>query len=98
MDSTTVSSVITTLFFSEFQKSVTRIASLKLSRLHVLGRDKIPLTLFVISAGCLNAIIIVMYSGNAIAERPKISTTIAVQFVFFFIISSFIITAPPSYQ
>ena len=96
-ESATVTTVIIRLFFSEFQKSVTRIASLKLSRLQVFGSDRIPLTLFVISDGCLNAMTSVMYSGKTIAESPKISTTIAVQFVFF-VIPSFIIAAPPSYR
>ena len=56
MDKPTVITEITKLFFRECQKSVTSMASLKLSRLHVLGRDKIPLMLVVISDGCLNAI------------------------------------------
>ena len=60
MESPTVRTEIIRLFFKEFQKSVTRIASLKLSRLQLEGRDKIPEILFVISLGCLNAIIIVI--------------------------------------
>ena len=59
MDSPTATKVIKRLFFKERQKSVTSMASLKLSRLHVLGSDKIPLILLVISEGCLNAITMV---------------------------------------
>ena len=94
MDSPTATKVIKRLFFKERQKSVTSMASLKLLRLQDLGRDKIPLMLFVISEGCLNAITIVKYSGKIIVESPSINKTIATLFVcvsaFFFVIA-----APP---
>ena len=90
MDNTTEITVISRLFLKEFQKSVTFIASLKFSKLHAFGSDKIPLILFVISEGCLNAIVIVIYNGNAIADNPRIKKIITGQFAF-----SFIIAAPP---
>ena len=39
-------------------------------KLHDLGSDRMPAMLFVISEGCLKAITIVMYSGNATVIRP----------------------------
>ena len=60
MGSTTVGTEISKLFLREFQKSVTFIASLKLLRLKLSGKDKIPEMLLVISLGCLNAITIVI--------------------------------------
>ncbi len=94
MESTTVSTEITILLRREFQKSVTSIASLKLLRLHALGNDKMPLMLFVISEGCLNAMTIVIYSGKMIVERPSIKSTIAVLFGLTAVVV-FFITAPP---
>ena len=60
MEITTVSTVIRILLNKECQKSVTLMASAKLERLQLLGRERIPLILFVISDGCLNAITIVI--------------------------------------
>ncbi len=59
---------ISRLFCRECQKSVTLMASRKLSRLQVLGRDRMPLMLLVISEGCLKAITMVMYSGNTMVD------------------------------
>ena len=94
MDNTTVNTEISKLFLKERQKSVTSIASLKLSRLQVLGRDKIPLMLFVISEGCLKAMITVIYSGKIIVERPRINSTMTVLFALTAVVV-FFITAPP---
>ena len=94
MDSPTVSTEIRRLFPRERQKFVTSIASRKLSRLQVLGRDRIPLMLLVISEGCLKAITMVKYSGNAMVERPRISSTSTSLLVFPTVEVCFI-TAPP---
>ena len=97
IDRPTAIKVISKLLPKERQKSVTSIASLKLFRLHDCGKDKMPLMLFVISEGCLNAITIVKYSGKIIVESPSINKTIATLFVcilaFFFVIA-----APPSFR
>ena len=94
IDRTTVVTEIRRLFRRERQKSVTSIASLKLLRLQVLGRDKRPLMLFVISEGCLNAMIIVIYSGKIIVERPRINSTMTVLLALTALVV-FFITAPP---
>ncbi len=94
MERPTVSPEISRLFFKEFQKSVTSIASLKFCRLHTLGSDRIPLMLLVISEGCLNAITTVIYRGKIIVESPRISSTKTVLFDFPTVDVCFI-TAPP---
>ena len=94
MDKHTAARVISKLLLRERQKSVTSIASLKLLRLHELGKDKIPLMLFVISEGCLNAITIVRYNGKMIVESPRVNKTIATLFVCVFALF-FVIAVPP---
>ena len=82
------------LFPREFQKSVTLIASLKLSRLQLDGNASAPATSFVISLGFLNAIITAIYSGKNTVTVPKIRIAVKIRFTFPVF---FIITAPPSY-
>ena len=88
----TVTNVMKRLLPREFQKSVTRIASRKFSRLQELGSDKIPEILLVISDGCLNAMTTVRYNGNAMVISPNTKKIMAGLFVFVF---APIITAPP---
>ena len=91
--------VIRILFPREFQKSVTSIASAKLEKLQDAGSPRAPAMSLVISEGCLNAMMIVIYSGKKIVRQPMISKIVTSQLVcavclFPFL---FIITAPPSY-
>ena len=96
IQSTTVLMVTRRLFPRERQKSVSSMACAKLLRDHCSGRERIPEMLFVISVGCLKAITIVIYSGNATVIRPMHRRIVTGQFTLDFIFS-YIITVPPSY-
>ena len=96
MQSTTVVTVTRRLFPRERQKSVSSIACAKLLRLQDAGSDRMPEMLLVISEGCLNAITIVMYSGNATVSSPINRRIVTGQLILAFIFS-YIITVPPSY-
>ena len=75
----TVTAVIRKLLKSDRQKSVTLMASRKLSRLQVCGKDNKPITSLVISLGCLKAIITVIYSGKSTVNSPSKSKIVTGQ-------------------
>ena len=55
IDTTTATTVMMSEFMNEWKKSVTWMASMKLSRDQALGRDRIPAMSLVISEGSLKA-------------------------------------------
>ena len=97
MANTTVTIVISRLFPSEFQKSVTFIASAKLLRLKCFGSDNIPAISFVISEGFFSAMTTVIYNGNMTVITPAIKRIVTGQFILSFP-TFFITTVPPSYR
>ena len=92
-----VTAVIRKLLPSECQKFVTRIASEKLLKFHVLGNESAPAMSFVISVGLLNAIMTVMYNGNNTVRQPRNSSTVRSTLVPP-ILCVFFIAVPPSYR
>ena len=55
METTTAATVMISEFMNEWAKSVTWMASMKLSRDHVEGSDRMPAMSLVISEGSLKA-------------------------------------------